>query len=118
MKACSPQILAVSLGLLLVFISLSHAANIQLDSTSENCVKIDGYTEDYIAGVAISVGSPKSSIQWIGPHTRKYWKECVIQFKAPRGIFDCPVYMILSSDNGKTAFAQTFPGGPRCERLD
>lgn len=118
MKACSPQILAFSVGLLLVFISLSHAANIQLDSTSENCVKIDGYTEDYIAGVAVSVGSPKSSIQWIGPHTRKYWKECVIQFKAPRGIFDCPVYMILSSDNGKTAFAQTFPGGPRCERLE
>ena len=101
-----------------VCISSVNAGNIQLDATVENCAKIVGYTENFISGVAGSVGSPKSSVEWIGPHTRKYWKECVVQFKAPRGVFDCPVFMILSSDNGETAFAQTFPGGPRCEKLD
>ena len=97
--------------------STVDAANIQLDQSVENCAKISGYTEAYIDGVALSVGSPKSSVDWIGPHSRKYWKECVVQFRTPRGVFDCPVYMILSSDNGATAFAQTFPGGPRCEKL-
>lgn len=101
-----------------VFASNVNAGNIQLDATVENCAKIVGYTENFITGVADSVGSPKSSVEWIGPLTRKYWKECVVQFKAPRGVFDCPVFMILSSDNGKTAFAQTFSGGPRCEKLD
>ena len=108
----------VLFGFLLSGTTLSHAVNIKLDPSVENCAKISGYTEDFIEGVANSVGSPQSSVEWIGPHSRKFWKECVVQFKAPRGVFDCPVFMILSSDDGVTAFAQTFPGGPRCEKLE
>ena len=108
--------LTLAFNFCLVFSNV-NAANIRLDPTIENCAKISGYTENFINGVAFSVSSPKSSVEWIGPHSRKYWKECVVQFRTPRGVFDCPVYMILSSDNGATAFAQTFPGGPRCEKL-
>ena len=108
---------ATSSLILYFMLSTAHGANMILKATPKNCAKISGYTENYINGAAISTGSPKSSLEWIGPHSRKYWKECVVQFKTPRGVFDCPVYVVLSSDNGITAFAQTFPGGPRCEKL-
>jgi len=102
----------ISVGLFALTGTSSLSKNIQLYG-AENCKKIDGWTTTFIEGVEISTMLPKRKLEFLFARQKDY--RCMAVFDTPKGVFNCPVFMILSGDGGKTAFAQTL-GSVRCEK--
>ena len=101
----------ISMGVFVLTGTPSLSKNTQLVG-AENCAKIDGWTTSFIEGVESSTMLPKRKLEFLFARQKGY--TCMAVFDTPKGVFNCPVLMILSSDGGKTAFAQTL-GGVRCE---
>jgi hypothetical protein len=96
----------------LMWFGVAHSKNIQLSPNKENCEKIGGYSQKYIDGASDSIGLPNRSLNFIGAKEIGYL--CYVIFTTPKGVYNCHADMILSSDEGVTAFAATI-ARPNCE---
>jgi len=85
-----------------LFIGPAIAANIILESNEQNCKKINGWASDARELIASKLKTSVSSITFLRP---KYDYLCYVIADTPQGPYKCYVQTILSSDKGKTAFA-------------
>ncbi|MBU3588754.1 hypothetical protein [Polynucleobacter sp. 80A-SIGWE] len=94
----------------------STAANIKLDMTQGNCKKVNGVTQGYEDAVINNLNT--SDIQIIKAEWGTGYGLCNMKVRANGRLYDCDIPDILSSDNGKTAFAaaRTTYGATRCTK--
>lgn len=100
------------LGAALLTGTALHSQNTTL-AGAENCAKIESWTKTFIEGVENSIMIPEQKLEFLFARQKDF--RCMAVFDTPKGVYNCPVWMILSSDGGRTAFAQTF-GTLRCEK--
>ena len=96
----------------LVILSLAlsnfvYSKNIELDKTAESCKKVTGYGSKDKIEIAKKFKVPVSSVRYLNAEWKygNYTQECVVTFDTQYGPKECSPYWLLSSDNGKTAFA-------------
>lgn len=100
----------------------AHGKNIELANSEETCAKVTGYGSDDRFAIAKKFQSPMAQVQYLGARwaTAQYGsKSCVAVFDTGTGPVRCAPVMILSSDNGKTAFMvvkHLFSDEPNCWR--
>ena len=105
------KIFLISLLSFVCFSSIS--GNIKLQSTPENCKKVNGYGGDDKMAIASKYQVSVSSVKLIRTKwgAAKYGDDCILVFDTDKGPKQCQIFDLLSDDNGKTAFGVVSANG-------